>query len=105
MVHIVAQHRLHPDDPSSVAIEENMATAASGEDLAWHHLVLPMRYETSLAMMDRGFGADWRTVDGELLYPELLDESKVKATERALSPRAVSARRGSKPYGFRLHRR
>ena len=68
VVRIVAQQRLHPDDPSSIAIEENTAAAASGDELPGHHLVLPMRYESSLAMKDRGFSADWRTVDGELLY-------------------------------------
>jgi len=91
VTHIIAQQRLHPDDPSSVALEENRAAESAGDAIPWHHVRLPMRFDPATAMLDRGFGADWRTTEGELLYPELLDESKMKAIERALGPRASRA--------------
>lgn len=49
----------------------------------WTHLCLPMRYEPN-RMADIGLGADPRTTDGELLWPEMFDEATVKEAERSL---------------------
>jgi phage terminase large subunit-like protein len=50
-----------------------------------------MRFDPERVMEDRGYGGDWRTESGELLYPELMDERKVVAVERALGPSATRA--------------
>ncbi|MGN6547871.1 MAG: phage terminase large subunit [Aureliella sp.] len=90
-VHVIAQQRLHPEDPSAVALEANKAAAAVGEPEPWLHVCLPMRFDPARAMRDRGYGGDWRREAGELLYPALLDEAKVRGLERDLGTRGTSA--------------
>jgi predicted phage terminase large subunit-like protein len=50
----------------------------------WEHLCLPMRFEPdhpSLSKTSLGF-TDWRTEDGELLWPDRFPDSAVQALER-----------------------
>jgi phage terminase large subunit-like protein len=99
-VHIIGQQRVSIYDPSSVALAENKESELEGRPPTWHHVCLPMRYERSLAMQDRGFGGDWRTKEGELLYPQLLTEEKVKKTERSLGPRRTRAQLQQQPQAI-----
>ncbi|MCC7334048.1 MAG: phage terminase large subunit [Pirellulaceae bacterium] len=89
--HILSQQRLHPDDPSSVAVEQNKQALGAGDVPPWHHVCLPMRFEQDRAMPDRGYGGDWRKTDGELLFPQVFTEEKVKRNERSMGPRATRA--------------
>lgn len=84
--HIVQQQRLHVDDLSGHIARHSEHLLTAYGDSPWHHVRLPMRYDPAIAMEDRGFGGDWRTVPGELLYPALLDEPKVISIERSLGP-------------------
>ena len=90
-VHIISQQRLHPDDPSSIALDQNRQAELEGDALPWHHIMLPMRFESDRAMRDRGYGGDWRTREGELLFPQVFTDAKVKQTERGMGPRAARA--------------
>jgi predicted phage terminase large subunit-like protein len=45
----------------------------------WDHVMLPMRFEP-----DRACEYDWRTEDGELLWPELFPEYRVAELEREM---------------------
>ncbi|MCF7960767.1 MAG: hypothetical protein K9M08_08485 [Pirellula sp.] len=93
VAHVVAGQRLHPDDLPGVIIKhhEELCRLYGDDASPWYIVSLPMRFVPSKVMADRGFGGDWRTEAGQLLYPELLPESKVLATERALGPFATSA--------------
>ena len=93
VAHVVAQQRLHPEDLSGHIEKhhEDLCRLYGGGSSPWHLLKLPMRFDPLRVMADRGFGGDWRTIAGQLLYPELLPEAKVLATERALGPFATSS--------------
>ena len=95
--HIVQQQRLNIDDLSGHIIRHHEHLLAAYGDSPWFHVRLPMRYDPSIAMEDRGFGGDWRATAGELLYPQLLDEQKVVALERSLGPVASRAQLGQDP--------
>lgn len=97
VAHIISQQRLHPDDPSSVALAQNHQAELEGDPAPWHHVCLPMRYEASRAMPDRGYGGDWRKDDGELLFPAVFDEAKVKQTERNMGQRVARAQLQQEP--------
>ncbi len=86
-------------DLSAYILERHQALVRDfGADASpWVWLVLPMRYDPSYRMEDRGFGTDWRTVAGELLCPDILDESAVTALERSLGPVQTAAQLGQKP--------
>lgn len=89
--HIVQQQRLNVDDLSGHIARHHEHLITAYGDSPWHHVRLPMRYDSAIQMEDRGYGCDWRTVAGELLYPQLLSESKVVALERSLGPVASRA--------------
>lgn len=99
-VHIVAQQRLEVDDLSGAILKSIARELEETGVTAWHHVIFPMRYDPSLRMPDRGFGGEFREVEGELLFPDLMGEKAVKALERALSqlgPWAVNAQLGQQP--------
>lgn len=79
-----AFQRFHVDDPAREILEENERAKRLGYGLMWHHVRLAMRYDPATAMVDTGYGKDWRTVKGELLAPMLLDEQKVRTLELGL---------------------
>ncbi len=91
--HVIAGQRLHPEDLSGAIIkhDEELCRLYGPDSSPWHIVSLPMRFDPLRVMADRGFGSDWRTEAGQLLYPELLPEAKVLATERALGPFATSS--------------
>jgi len=72
---VVIMQRLHQRDIAGLILEE------LGED--WVHLCLPMEYEkdrhcaTRVVMPKGNTFADWRTEDGELLWPERFPRNAV----------------------------
>ncbi|AMV35715.1 Terminase-like family protein [Pirellula sp. SH-Sr6A] len=95
--HVVGMQRVHVDDPCGMFERENEFAERAGEEKPWHQVMLPMRYDPEYKMEDRGFGGDWRTEKGELLYPQLLDEKKVTKLERSLGASNSSAQLGQRP--------
>jgi predicted phage terminase large subunit-like protein len=84
--HVLASQRLHVDDLSGAILERHKKMLAEHGTSPWHFVMLPMRYEADRAMVDSGHGGDWRTEEGQLLFPELMDEAAVTAVERNLGP-------------------
>ncbi len=99
-VHVIGQQRVSIYDPSSVALAENNEADIERKPKPWFHVCLPMRYERALAMEDRGFGGDWRTQEGELLYPQLLTEEKVARTAKSMGPRKARAQLQQAPQAI-----
>ncbi len=83
--HVIGMQRLHPDDPSSLAIDANRKAVSINQPEPWLHVMLPMEYDSSRAMKDYGFGGDWRTTDGELLDPVRLPTHRLKTIYNDLS--------------------
>lgn len=83
--HVVGQQRLHVRDLSGGILDYIDQLNFSGQENPWHCVMLPMRFDTERKMVDRGYGGDWRTEQGELLCPELLPEKVVAQVERDLS--------------------
>jgi predicted phage terminase large subunit-like protein len=69
---VVVMQRLHEEDLSAHIIEKG------GK---WRHLMFPMRFEPK-----RAHPRDPRTKEGELLWPVLFSEERVRALEIALGP-------------------
>jgi predicted phage terminase large subunit-like protein len=99
-VHIVAHQRLEVDDLSGLILKAIKKEIEETGSTLWYHVLFPMRYDPELRMVDRGFGGEFRTEPGELLFPELMNETAVKVLERTLSqlgPWAVNAQLGQQP--------
>lgn len=88
---ILVQQRLAVDDPSSVALEENENARRMGAAEPWHHFLLPMHFNPKWAMLDRGYGGDWRKKPGELIDPERLPHDKVREMESAMGAADAAA--------------
>lgn len=78
---IVIMQRLHEDDLTGYLVERG----------GWEHVVFPMRFMPSRPKteQDKGYTSDprdRRTVPGQLLWPSLLDETKVRRLELDLGP-------------------
>ena len=86
VLHCLAMQRLHVDDLPGEVIRRIKATKAAGKKSPWYHVQLPMRYDPEITMEDRGYGGDWRTKPGELMFPELLTEERVAQAELDLGP-------------------
>lgn len=97
--HVVSQQRLHVSDLSGCILDDHhrLIRDHGPEASPWHHVMLPMRFDSDRRMPDRGFGGDWRSNDGELLFPELLNERIVTATERALGISATRSQMQQDP--------
>lgn len=72
---VVIMQRLHAKDVSGSILELG----------GWDHVCLPMRFVPKLAC-----DVDWRTEDGELLFPERFPEAAVQELERTLGPYAAA---------------
>lgn len=70
---LILMQRLHENDLTGHVLKTG----------TWTHFVLPMRYEPG-RMADIGLGKDPRTEEGQLLWPEMFDESAVREAERSL---------------------
>lgn len=75
---VIIMQRLHEQDVTGLILEE-----LADE---WDVMIMPMRFEAdrrcNLPHLDI---SDWRTIDGELLWPERFPEDVVASLERALS--------------------
>jgi len=80
---IVVMQRLHERDVSGLILSEK---------LGYEHLMLPMRFEP-----DRADPEDWRTDEGELLFPERFSEETVTDLERTLGPYATAGQLQQRP--------
>lgn len=80
--HAIAQQRVGMLDPSGWALEQNKTAEREGRKKPWVHVMLPMRYEPERAMEDVGYGGDWRTEEGQLLFPKVHTAEIVDEAER-----------------------
>lgn len=80
---IVVMQRLHERDVSGLILNEK---------LGYEHLMLPMRFEP-----DRADPEDWRTEEGELLFPARFSEETVTDLERTLGPYATAGQLQQRP--------
>ena len=79
---VVVMQRLHERDVSGVILELG----------GWTHIMLPMRFEAA-----RACPLDWRTREGELLFPERYPEHVVADLERTLGSYATAGQLQQRP--------
>lgn len=80
---IVVMQRLHERDVSGLIL---------AEELGYEHLMLPMKYEVA-----RGDPKDWRTEEGELLFPARFSPATVEELEKTLGPYATAGQLQQRP--------
>jgi predicted phage terminase large subunit-like protein len=80
---IVVMQRLHERDVSGLILAEK---------LGYEHVMLPMRFEP-----DRASEHDWRTEEGELLFPARFSEETVAELEKTLGPYATAGQLQQRP--------
>jgi predicted phage terminase large subunit-like protein len=90
---ILIMQRLHMDDLSQYLLDS---------EVEWHHLCLPMRYVSEpIRVGDDVYrnpdSRDKRTIEGELLWPAIWDEEKVRVEEIDLGPFGASAQLQQNP--------
>lgn len=83
---IIVMQRVHEDD-----LAGHVAS-----DPAWTHLNLPMEYEPTTYVSPIGW-SDPRTVDGELLWPERMDQAFVETQKRTLGSYAYAGQYQQRP--------
>ena len=79
---VVVMQRLHERDVAGVILEMG----------GWDTVILPMRYEPL-----RADPLDWRTSDGELLFPDRFPEHVVTELERSLGAYATAGQLQQRP--------
>jgi hypothetical protein len=79
---LVSMQCFHPDDISAKVKQKHKNLIEEHGKSPWHIVVLPGRYDPELAMVDTGYGGDWRTEPGELLWPELMNEERMTKLEQ-----------------------
>jgi len=72
---VIVHQRLNEMDPTGYIL---------AEETGWEHLILPMRYEPKYFKTTCINFKDERTEEGQLLFPERLNEETVQAMERTL---------------------
>lgn len=80
---ILVMQRLHEMDPTGLILSKKWG---------WEHLNLPMRFEPDRASPD-----DWRTDEGELLFPERFPEHVVAELEATLGAYATAGQLQQRP--------
>jgi predicted phage terminase large subunit-like protein len=83
--HVVSHQRIHVDDLSGAIKDQDRKLRLGGEESPWVFLEMPMHFAPERKMVDRGYGSDWRSERGELLFPELLTPVRVKQITAGLS--------------------
>jgi predicted phage terminase large subunit-like protein len=73
---VITHQRVNTGDLSGYLLRE--------EPESWEHLVLPMRYDPKIISLSSIGYKDPRSEEGELLMPQRLGESDVKALEKSL---------------------
>lgn len=79
---VVVMQRLHEKDVAGVILEMG----------GWDTVILPMRFEA-----DRADPLDWRTQDGELLFPDRFSEPVVAELERSMGSYATAGQLQQRP--------
>jgi predicted phage terminase large subunit-like protein len=79
--------RLHEDDTTGVLIDKN---------LGYEHLMLPMEYDPA-RHCSTSVGEDWRTEEGELLFPERFPLEVVERDKKAMGPWASASQLQQSP--------
>ncbi|MGI8405133.1 MAG: phage terminase large subunit [Thermomicrobiales bacterium] len=77
-------------------VHENDLAGHVQEDPAWMCLNLPMEYEPTTIVSPLGW-SDPRTIDGQLLWPERMDERFVATQKRTLGSMAYAAQYQQRP--------
>lgn len=77
-------------------VHENDLAGHVREDPAWTCLSLPMEYEPTTVVSPLGW-IDPRTIDGQLLWPERMDERFVATQKRTLGSMAYAAQYQQRP--------
>lgn len=77
----VIMQRLHEEDTTGVLLEKN---------LGYEHLMLPQQYDPGRHCVT-SIGEDWRTEEGELLFPERFPLEVVERDKAAMGPWASAA--------------
>jgi predicted phage terminase large subunit-like protein len=80
--------RLHERDVSGLIM---------AEELGYEHVMLPMRYEPDRVVYTSLGRVDWRTEEGELLFPERFSEETVTELEKTLGPYAAASQLQQRP--------
>lgn len=88
---VLIMQRLHEDDPTGHLLQKG----------GWEHVVFPMRFIGEVRYPDGRVEMpdprDRRTLKGELLWPSLFPERKVKSLEIALGPYAAAGQLQQRP--------
>jgi predicted phage terminase large subunit-like protein len=84
---VVVMQRLHERDVSGLIV---------AEQLGYEHLMLPMRYEADRRCVT-SIGADWRTEEGELLFPKRFPEHIVDELEKTMGSYATAGQHQQRP--------
>lgn len=85
---VVVMQRLHERDVSGIILSEK---------LGYEHLMLPMRHETERTCVTMLGKADWRTEDGELLFPARFPEHIVDELEKTMGSYATAGQHQQRP--------
>lgn len=93
---VIIMQRLHEMDLVGKILELDATAAAAGGRREWTHLMLPMRFERDRACVTP-FGADPRTVEGELLCPARLGAEDVAGRERTMGAQVSAAQHQQRP--------
>lgn len=86
---VVIMQRVHAEDVSGIYLDHK----------GWDRLILPMKYEQDAPVRSKtalGF-VDWRTEDGELLWPERFPQSMVDEFEETLGQYAFAGQYQQRP--------
>jgi predicted phage terminase large subunit-like protein len=96
---VVIMQRLNQRDTSGVILGECKEWADQSLDYVseYEHLCLPMRFEPLRACATSIGWCDWRTKEGELMFPERFDESQVKSLEQAMGTYAAAGQLQQRP--------
>jgi len=87
---IIVHQRLNEQDLTGYVLAEE-------SEVGWEHLILPMRYEAASVKQTCIGYKDPRTTEGELLFPDRLNESTVKKIEVTLGSYHTAAQLQQKP--------
>ncbi len=90
-----------PKESAIIIVMQRLSTKdVSGEildnDYGYEHLCLPMEYEGSQKVTSIGF-KDWRTTDGELLFPERFPRDVVDRDKKVMGDYAVAGQFQQRP--------
>jgi predicted phage terminase large subunit-like protein len=91
---VVSQQRVDLEDLSGAVLQYGKELEISGQKNPVVHLMLPMWFDPENQMKNVGYGGDWRTKPGELVFPEVLNEertAKLTAKISAKGPWAVDS--------------